>query len=75
MVKVRITAKQLGAFNNEVLMGDMVVKKLRAAGIPVIGALWPRGVQGGLPLAMVCENGGDLLFTWDGTPPAEEELW
>ena len=74
MVEVTITAKELGALSNEVLKGDLVVKKLRRAGVPVIGALWARGAHGG-KLTVVCGDGGDLHFTWDGVPAPEEELW
>lgn len=76
MIEVRITPAELNRFDNEVLKGDHVLKKLRKAGIPVIGVLWPRGASGG-GLTMVTDDAGGLHFTWAGTPPEPEEeaLW
>lgn len=73
MVTVEIPARELNRFDNEVLKGDYVLKKLRRAGIPVVGSIWPRGATGGL--TMICSDAGDLTFNWDGVPPDEEELW
>ncbi len=80
MIEVQISAAELGRFGNEVLKGDFVCKKLRKAGIPVIGALWPRGAQNGV-LTMASDDSGNLAYAYDGAveapaeEPEEEALW
>lgn len=72
-VQLKVPARELAKFDNEVLKGDHVIKQLRKAGIPVIGALWPRGAQRG-NLTMASNDAGDLTFAYDGEVK-EEDLW
>lgn len=47
MIEVRITAARLAKFDSEVHRGMLVLRELRDAGIPVVGALFPLGVKAG----------------------------
>lgn len=47
--------------------GNMVVSRLAAAGIPVIGALVPLGVTSGFLIMSVDEFFGDHLYEWRAT--------
>ena len=47
MIEVRIAAARLAKFDSEVHRGMLVLRELRDAGIPVVGALFPLGVKAG----------------------------
>lgn len=47
MVEVRIAAARLLKFDSEVHRGMLVLRELREAGIPVVGSLFPLGVERG----------------------------
>lgn len=48
MIEVRIPAARLVRFGNEVHAGMHVLKTLREAGVPVVGVLYPQGVESGV---------------------------
>lgn len=54
------------AFYNDqpVLIGVEVLKKLRAAGVPVVGTLWPMGVTEGELISHIDPMFGEITFTW-----------
>jgi hypothetical protein len=47
MVEVRIAAARLLKFDSEVHRGILVLRELRERGIPVVGSLFPLGVERG----------------------------
>jgi hypothetical protein len=47
-----------------ILLGVFVVRQLRAAGIPVLGSLWPAGVENGVLSMRV--DGNDIVYEWEG---------
>lgn len=66
MTTKTVTIKRLS--DQDILHGQRVLNELRSAGVPVLGVLWPTGVEGGrLTIAddeYVCE--------WD---EPQEELY
>lgn len=48
MIEVRIAAARLLKFDSEVHRGILVLRELREAGIPVVGSLFPLGVERGV---------------------------
>jgi hypothetical protein len=52
-------------FDNPVLRGLKTLERLRAAGVPVIGVLWPEGVEyGHLELSEPDLGSGEVTYTW-----------
>lgn len=47
MIEVRIATSKLAKFDNEVHRGMLVLRELREAGVPVVGVLFPLGVERG----------------------------
>lgn len=47
-IEVRIAKRTLDGLVNEALKGTHILSMLRAAGVPVLGALFPHGVSHGV---------------------------
>ncbi len=47
MIEVRIAAARLAKFDSDVHRGMFVLRELLAAGVPVVGVLFPLGVERG----------------------------
>lgn len=45
MITKTVTVKRLS--DQDILHGQRVLNELRSAGVPVLGVLWPTGVEGG----------------------------
>lgn len=69
MVEVRIPVEKIEEFENSVLKGQLIMNKLRAAGIPVIGILFPIGVSRGSLLSFCDDMFGDMVYRWSETIP------
>lgn len=48
MIEVRIAAARLLKFDSEVHRGMLVLRELRDFGVPVVGTLFPLGVERGV---------------------------
>lgn len=61
---VNIPANDLKVFAGQpVLIGVYVLDKLKAAGVPVTGSLWPTGVADGeMRIAM---SNGNMNYEWE----------
>lgn len=64
MVEVVIPEYRLKALDNEVLKGQVLLKELREAMVPVVGVLFPYGVAWGSLTISTAEN-GDTVLRWD----------
>lgn len=64
MVEVVIPEYRLKKFDSEVLKGQVMLKELREALVPVTGALFPLGVAWGSLTTSTAAN-GDTVFRWD----------
>lgn len=64
MVEVVIPEYRLKAFDNEVLKGQVMLKELREALVPVTGVLFPYGVAWGSLTISTAAN-GDTVLRWD----------
>jgi len=47
MIEVQIPQRVLDKFDNPVTRGMHILNALRGAGVPVVGTLWPEGVESG----------------------------
>lgn len=70
MITVTMTASEINHLDQPVLLGHDVAKKLRKAGIPTTGKLWPYRVSSGKLAIEVTPDDG-VKFTW--TPPVKDE--
>lgn len=64
MVEVVIPEYRLKALDNEVLKGQVLLKELREAMVPVVGVLFPHGVAWG-SLTITTAGNGDTVLRWD----------
>jgi hypothetical protein len=69
-ITVKMTATDIAeVLDQPVLVGSDANKKLRAAGIPASGKLWPYRVERGVLVTTVTPTG--MTFVW--TPPEESD--
>lgn len=64
MVEVVIAESRLKRLDNEVLKGQLLLKELREAMVPVVGVLFPYGVAWG-SLTISTALSGDTVLRWD----------
>lgn len=64
MVKISIPEHRLKAFNNEVLLGQLLLAELRNALVPVTGVLFPTGVIYGTLSTSTDLATGDTVLQW-----------
>lgn len=64
MIEVRIPLAVLNRFDNDVHAGVRVLEALREAGVPVRGALFPRGVDTGTLTVTDDALFEDQVWTW-----------
>lgn len=50
---------------NEISSGTEVLRRLRNAGVPVIGNIWPHGVERGRLITTTDTAFGEYVFTWE----------
>jgi len=67
MTEVRIPAAELTRFNNDVHWGTYVLGKLRDAGIPVTGVLFPLSIESGT-LTTYRDDLAVDEFVWQWSP-------
>jgi hypothetical protein len=69
-IQVIVTATVFDKLANDIHRGLHVLTQLRKAGVPVLGLLWPIGVESGHLHITVEEDldGSNRVFTW--TPPS-----
>ena len=75
-IEVRVPHCKLLQLEHEVHIANYTMQGLRKAGIPVVGALFPKEVENGS--LTITNELKDLIFTWVGEQPlvkAEEEIW
>lgn len=66
-IEVRISAASLARFENEVHKGMHILQKLRDAGIPVVGVLFPLSVMSGVLETEFDDLASDeWVFRWHG---------
>ncbi len=65
MIEVRIARSRIDRFDNEVLKGQVILNTLRAAGVPVIGVLFPRGIGRGTLSVFTDEMFDEDVYQWD----------
>jgi len=57
---------------NQVNLGMATLDRLRSAKIPVIGTLWPTGVEHGSLSIREADEDGDIVYEWTpGTPKSK----
>jgi hypothetical protein len=71
-ITVKLLASRVAQLQHEAHIGIEAVTRLRRAGVPVIGALWPRGVEHG-HLATRTDQ-GDLVLEWHFDPANGESV-
>ncbi len=65
MIEVRILRSELTECQSDCYFGKVALRKLRAAGVPVLGSVFPMGVtRGSLTLTQSDDPFGDKLFVW-----------
>jgi hypothetical protein len=64
MIEVRIEPKTWVWLDHDVHRGTYLLNKLREAGVPVLGAVWPTGVERGRLTSSTDETFGDLVWEW-----------
>jgi len=64
---VTMTPEEVNVLDQPVLLGMDVAKRLRKAGIPTMGKLWPYRVESGTLDIQVQRDSG-IRFTWTPTP-------
>jgi hypothetical protein len=65
-IEVRILRSELNECESDCYFGKVALRKLRAAGVPVLGIVFPIGVaRGSLTLTQSDEPFGDKLFVWE----------
>lgn len=65
MTEVRIPEREMLARDNQVAAGLWVLARLRGAGIPVTGVLFPLGVERGILSVEIDDLAtGDTVWTW-----------
>lgn len=62
MTEVRIDPSHYD--DQPVLVGVRALEKLREAGVPVVGTLWPMGVTEGELVSRIDPMFGEITFTW-----------
>lgn len=74
MIRVDITQGKLDSRNHEILIGEMIVKALKASGIPVEGFFTVQGVTKG---QLIYERGdsGLHIFRWREDNEDREVNW
>lgn len=66
-ITVTMTAAEVAQLDNPCHLGYDVAKRLRKAGIPTMGKLWPYRVEtGSLQIDVTPDQG--VRFTWTPTP-------
>ena len=64
-IKVTIPKQETKAFGEQpVLLGTHMVGRLKEAGVPVTGVLWPSGVENGELRSTVSVEG--TTYEWEG---------
>lgn len=69
MIEVRIPMADVQRFENSVITGQMIMNRLRAAGVPVLGVLFPLGAERGALVSFVDAMFDDMVYRWtEGVP-------
>jgi hypothetical protein len=66
-IVVKMTPEEINVLDQPVLLGMDVARRLRKAGIPTMGKLWPYRVETGRLQIDVGRDEG-VTFTWTSTP-------
>ena len=64
MIKTFTAHYVAGSEQNPIMVGVHLLNDMRAAGVPVIGAVWPMGVTSGELVSVYDEVFEELTFTW-----------
>ena len=65
MIEVTIPSTVLIGFPNDIHVGMVVLERLRAAGVPARGDLWPLGVSEGRLSSEFDSLTEDLVYRWE----------
>lgn len=69
MLEVRIDTATLVRLGNEIHAGMHVLRKLREAGVPATGVLFPTGVESGVLSMHDDVTFGETVYTWNPETP------
>lgn len=65
MIQIQVDPTQ---FDNPILRGIKTLERLRAAGVPACGVLYPEGVEcGTLTMSEPDLGNGEVTYTWNET--------
>ena len=64
MISVSFPSSALEAIGHEILCGIHILVELRKAGVPVIGRVWPTGVERGRLTTYTDQLFGDHIYEW-----------
>lgn len=73
-ITVTMTPAEINVLDQPVLLGINVNKRLREAGIPATGKLWPYRVETGRLDIEVTPDAG-VVFTWTPDEVLDEDLF
>lgn len=65
MVTITVTRQQLVVLDHDIHIGNHTLRALREVGVPVIGVLWPMGVESGVLSMRVDSLTEDMVWTWE----------
>lgn len=69
MIEVRIPRDKIRSFDNSVLQGQFIMNRLRESGAPVIGVLFPIGVEHGVLESFIDPMFDELVYRWSDAVP------
>ncbi len=64
MIEVRLTPEKVKRFDHEVHIANWVMSQLKAAGVPMVGVLFPRVESGTLTVTYDEFDTGDWIYRW-----------
>lgn len=70
-IKVTFSEIEFAKLPNEVHAGVHMLNKLKSAGIPIKGSLFPMGVSSGV-LQREDNASGEIVFTWTTTADSDD---
>lgn len=74
VVTIRLSAALVVQLQHEAHIGMEAVRRLRSAGVPVLGAIWPRGVDHGRLVFRRDDDGNDFVIEWHFNPADVESV-
>lgn len=63
-IEIRVSAGEAQRATNDIHVGLLAIDRLKAAGVPVTGTLFPVSVTSGV-LSIAEDVFGDIVYTWE----------